>query len=70
VHPEIEAFIADELASGRTIAPAHLAELRALRMHHATVLSVYARAAATLAELRADERGRAMPKRKVPRSKG
>lgn len=64
-YPEVEAFIADELAAGRAISPEHLAELRGVRLYRSTSLSPYDMAAATLASLRAVERGKKLPRRVV-----
>ncbi len=66
-YPEIEALIADELAAGRAISAAHLAELRGLRYRVHTTLALYEEAAGTLAKLRAAERGKSLPKRRVPK---
>lgn len=66
-YPEVEELIADEVASGRAISEEHLAELRALRLYRSTVLSPYDTAASLLAQLRARERGKALPRRPVRR---
>lgn len=58
-YPEVEDFIADELAGGRAISDEHLAELRGLRLHRKSAASPYGLAADLLRMLRAQERGKA-----------
>lgn len=66
-YPEIEELIADEAASGRPVSAEHAAELRAVRLYRATVLSPYDTAVTLLGQLRARDRGKALPRRPVRR---